>query len=78
MMRDAGTGSARRLSVFEFAFENDGRIGRIRRRAALPFDVEEARRLPKTSRCRREFLDIRQTEIGKLVRDYWRLPPARS
>jgi hypothetical protein len=78
MMRDAGTGSARRLSVFEFAFENDGRIGRIRRRAALLFDVEEARRLPKTSRCRQEFLDIRQTEIGKLVRDYWRLPPARS
>jgi hypothetical protein len=78
MMRDAGSGSARRLDVFEFAFENDGRIGRIRRRAALPFDVEEARRLPETSRCRREFLDIRQTEIGNLVRKYWRLLPARS
>jgi hypothetical protein len=78
MMRDAGTGSARRLDVFEFAFESDGRIGRIRRRAALPFDVEEARRLPKTSRCRREFLDTHQTEIGRLVHEYWRLPPGRG
>lgn len=78
MMRDAGTGSGRRLDVFEFAFENDGRIGRIRRRAALPLDVEEARRLPETSRCRREFLDMHQTEIGKLVHRYWRLPPAQS
>ena len=78
MMRDAGTGSARRLDVFEFAFESDGRIGRIRRRAALPFDVEEARRLPETSRCRREFLDTHQTEIGRLVREYWRLPAVRG
>jgi hypothetical protein len=78
MMRDAGTGLARRLDVFEFAFESDGRVGRIRRRAALPSDVEEARRLPETSRCRREFLDARQTEIKRLVRQYWRLPSARS
>jgi len=78
MMREAGTGTARRLDVFEFAFESDGRIGRIRRRAALPFDVEEARRLPETSRCRREFLDTHQTEIGRLVHEYWRLPPVRG
>ena len=42
-------GGSRRLDVFEFAFESDGRIGRIRRRAAMPSDIEGyalAERLP--------------------------------
>lgn len=78
MMRDAGGETKRRLDVFEFAFESDGTIGRIRRRAALPSDVEAARQLPETSRCRREFLDVKERQIQSLVRQYWRLPSLRS
>ena len=44
VIKDMEQGGSRRLDVFEFAFESDGRIGRIRRRAAMPSDIEEAMR----------------------------------
>ena len=76
VMKESEQGGPRRLDVFEFAFESDGRIGRIRRRAAMPSDVEEAMRLPETSRCRREFLGARGNQLRNLMADNWRLTRA--
>ena len=73
VMRENDSGDKRRLDVFEFAFESDGRVGRIRRRAAMQSDIDKAGRLPKTSRCHREFLSEKGTHMQRLVRDYWQL-----
>lgn len=78
VMRDAESSGLSRLDVFEFAFEIDGRIGRIRRRVAMPADIEEAMQLPETSRCRREFLGAHGNQLRGLVRDYWRLSRVRG
>ena len=72
-MRENDSGDKRRLDVFEFAFESDGSVGRIRRRAAMQSDIDKAGRLPKTSRCHREFLSEKGTHMQRLVRDYWQL-----
>lgn len=74
IMTEPGVAAPRRVDVFEFAFDSDGTIGRIRRRAALPSDIEAARALPPSSRCRREFLDPNEAAIRRLVGTYWRLP----
>ena len=76
VMKETKQGGPRRLDLFEFAFESDGRIGRIRRRAALPSDVEVAMRLPETSRCRTELLGARGSQLRGLMSDHWRLSPA--
>ena len=76
VIRDSGSRFKRRLDVFEFAFENDGRIGRIRRRPAMQSDIDEAMRLPETSRCRREFISGSGDQMRRLIRDYWRLGSA--
>ena len=70
---DNGSGIKRRLDVFEFAFESNGRVGRIRRRAAMQSDIDEAARLPETSRWRREFIKGRGEQMRRLTREYWRL-----
>lgn len=74
IMSEPGAAASRRVDVFEFAFDSDGTIGRIRRRAALPSDIEAARALPSSSRCRRGFLDPNEAAIRRLVGTYWRLP----
>ncbi len=76
VMKETEQGGPRRLDVFEFAFESDGRIGRIRRRAAMPSDVEVAMRLPETSRCRTEFLGVKGNQLRSLMSDYWHLSRA--
>ena len=73
-MRESVTKAVRRIDVFQFSFDNDGTIGRIRRRPALPSDIDAARTLPENSRCRKEFLDPRREIIDDSVSNYWRLP----
>lgn len=73
VMREPGSRTARRVDVFQFAFDSDGTIGRIRRRAALPSDIDAARSLPENSRCRQEFLDPRRDTINDTVNRHWRL-----
>ena len=77
-IRDSGSSQGHRLDTFEFAFERDGKIGRIRRRAALPSDLLEALQLPDNSRCRRQFLGPKRSKIENLVREYWSLPSIGS
>ena len=73
VMREPSSRTARRVDVFQFAFDSDGTIGRIRRRAALPSDIDAARSLPENSRCRQEFLDPRRDTINDTVNRHWRL-----
>ena len=74
VMQEPGAKAAPRIYVFQFAFDNDGAIGRIRRRLALPSDIDAARSLPENSRCRQEFLDPHRETIDATVKNYWRLP----
>lgn len=74
LMREDGGRALPRLDVFEFAFNEEGRIARIRRRAAVSQDLDEAMSLPDGSRCRREFLGDRATALKKLIQRQWRLP----
>ncbi|MFL2542348.1 MAG: hypothetical protein ACJ0UT_10335 [Candidatus Latescibacterota bacterium] len=74
VMQEPGALTARRVDVFQFAFDSDGTIGRIRRRAAFPSDIDAARSLPENSRCRREFLDPHRQTIDNTINNYWRLP----
>ena len=74
VMQEPGAKAAPRIYVFQFAFDNDGTVGRIRRRLALPSDIDAARSLPENSRCRQEFLDPHRETIDATVNNYWRLP----
>jgi len=78
VMREPNSGTERRVDVFQFAFDSDGTIGRIRRRAALPSDIDAARSLPENSRCRQEFLDPRRDTIHDTVNGHWRLLNSRG
>ena len=74
VMQEPGAKAAPRIYVFQFAFDNDGAIGRIRRRLARSSDIDAARSLPENSRCRQEFLDPHRKTIDATVNNYWRLP----
>ena len=74
VLRERGERSLRRVDVFEFAFGADDTIMSVRRRAALPGDIDRDMTLPAKSRCRTQFLDKAGKRLRRLVREQWRLP----